>query len=229
MQFLNKPALLKTDCIDCSFEMFCTHQNAENEKNTFKQHQLKRKEIFHRPQDTFKSLYLINYGALKTYEIDAMGNELIHGLYLANEVYGYEAIYQGNYFFASMALSDTLICEIPYANFFELIKTKPELLHRILYLMSKQLTKDSYLKGITAQQKIAAFIIDLQSRLTSGEKPPFVLPMTYQDIGHYLTIATETVSRILSRFQKNQLLHIENKCIQILQQEKLLDIAKNMT
>ena len=221
-----KSVMTKSTCIQCSLAHFCLYNNKVGIKPQ-KRH-LKRKETLHRSLDAFTNLYAIEQGALKTYQTDPAGNELIQGLYLKNEVYGYEAIYTGHYLYSSSALTDTILCEISYPNFLELIRTEPELLNRILYLMSQQLVTGSYLKSTTAQQKLSAFLLDLSSRLSKNElHREFILPLSYQDIGNYLGLATETISRILSQFRKNEMISIVNKQIHFLQLDELKRIANH--
>lgn len=218
------PENAKPSCTPCSLALFCSYnQKAGGES---KRRQLKRKETLHAANSPFTNLYAIQCGAIKTYETDPAGNELIRGFYLKNEVYGYDAIYQGHYHFSSMALTETVVCEISYQNFIELIRSEPDVLTRSLYLMSQQLTIGSYLKFITAQQKLSAFLLDLSSRLSLNQFPSdFLLPMSYQDIGNYLGLATETISRLLSQFKKRQIISIENKHIYFIKPDELKTIA----
>lgn len=221
---MTKSMMNKPTCIQCSLAIFCSsNQEAGVEP---KQRHIKRKEILHHANDTFKNIYAIQHGALKTHETDSAGNEIIRELYLNNEVYGYDAIYNGHYLYSSTALTDTVLCEIPYPNFLELIRSEPELLSRILYLMSQQLTAGACLKFIKAQQRLAAFLIDLSTRLSSNRShPDFLLPMSYQDMGNYLGLATETISRILSQFKNSKIISIENKHIYFLQPDELKRLA----
>lgn len=216
---MNKPA-----CIQCQLVLFCSYNKKPGIEP--KQRYLKRKEILHRTHDTFTNLYTIQRGALKTHETDSAGNELIRELYLKNEVYGYGAIYKGHYLYSSTALTDTELCEIPYSHFLELIRSEPALLNRILYLISQQLAAGAYLKFIKAQQRVSAFLLDLSTRLSGNRShPDFLLPLSYQDIGSYLGLATETISRILLQFKNNKMISIENKHIYFLQPEELKRIA----
>ncbi|MBP9726084.1 MAG: helix-turn-helix domain-containing protein [Gammaproteobacteria bacterium] len=216
--------LSKFTCQQCSFGAFCF--GAEKSDIVTKHHHLKRKETLHLPGDVFKSFYAIQSGALKTFTTDVMSNEIIHGLYLQKEVYGYDAIYTERYVFSAEALSETVLCEIPYQSFLQLLQKKPNLLSRMLYLMSQQLTVSSYLQLLTAQQKIAAFLLDLRNRLSPhSEDPSFLLPMAYQDIGDYLGLATETVSRILSLFKKNGMIAIDNKKIHLFKIKQLQSVV----
>ncbi len=220
--------LQKTQCQHCSFGTFCL--NNETTEFAQKNKLLKKGEILHSANDKFRNLYAIKSGALKTYETDLMGNELIHGLYLKNEIYGYDAIYSGRYFFSAKALSDTLICEISYSEFLESLRCKPNFLPRILNLMSQQLTLGAYLKLVTAQQRVAAFLLDIYTRLfIEKSNSSFLLPMTYQDMGNYLGLATETISRTLSQFKKEKLIGIENKMIYFFELDEIKDIAEGFS
>ena len=211
-------------CQQCSFGAFCF--GAEKSDIVTKHHHLKRKETLHLPGDVFKSFYAIQSGALKTFTTDAMSNEVIHGLYLQKEVYGYDAIYTEHYVFSAEALSDTVLCEIPYQAFLQLLQKKPNLLSRMLYLMSQQLTVSSYLQLVTAQQKVAAFLLDLRNRLSPhSEDASFLLPMAYQDIGDYLGLATETVSRTLSLFKKKGLIAIDTKKLHLFELKQLQSVV----
>ena len=216
------------NCQQCSFGEFCF--GSEKSDIVTKHHHLKRNEILHVPGDVFKSFYAIQSGALKTFTTDAMSNETIHGLYLQKEVYGYDAIYTEHYVFSAEALSATVLCEIPYQSFLQLLQKKPNLLSRMLYLMSQQLTMSSYLQLVTAQQKVAAFLLDLRNRLSPhSEDASFLLPMAYQDIGDYLGLATETVSRTLSLFKKKGLIAIETKKMHLFELEQLQSVVNGFS
>lgn len=222
-------------CTGCTFSPFCfTEKKASKASKTahmaVKRHrQLRRKEMLCLPKNKFQNLYVIQQGALKTYQVEADGKELIRGFYLAGEILGYEAIYTNHYLFSAVALSDTLVCEIPYDNFLELLQTRPALQKRILNSISKQLNVGSYLVSTTAEQRLAAFLLDLAARLHPSEvKLEFILPMSRQDIGNYLRLTAETISRIFSRLQKSKIVSIHHKKIRLLESEKLQHIADGL-
>ncbi len=219
-------------CEHCTFSPFCNAQekssNWMNDNNhAVKQHfHLKKNEVFYLPQNTFRNLYAIQQGQLKTYQVDADGNELIRGFYFTSEILGFEAIYSRHYPFSVAALSETIICEIPYDNFLELLQLNSSLQKYILHLMSQQLSMGSYLGSIKAEQRLAAFLIDLANRLHPLDMQlKFALPMSRQDIGNYLKLSAETVSRLLSRFKENKIISIDHKSIELLQPEQLKLIA----
>lgn len=215
----------KSQCIQCSLATFCAY--SEKHGIETKRRVIKPKETLQFAHDKFTNLYVIESGALKTHETDLMGNEFIRGLYLKHEVYGYEAIYKGQYPFSSDALTKTIVCEISYQHFLTLLHSEPAFLGRVLYLLSQQLTARYYLNRLSAQQKLSAFILDLSARLLTKEPHlDFLLPISYRDIGSYLGLATETVSRVFSKLSKNNIISIQNKHIYLLDSHRLRLLAE---
>ena len=219
-------------CTDCTFAPFCMTEMKKsrwmNQINpAVKQHHhLKKHEALCLPQNMFRNLYVIARGILKTFHVDTEGNELIRGFYLSGEVLGFDAIYTRHYSFSAVALSETVVCEIPYDNFLELLHSSPSLQNHMLHLASQQLNIGSYLLSVTAEQRLAAFLIDLSTRLNpSNRQWTFLLPMSRQDIGNYLRLTAETISRLLSQFKENKIITVDHKKIQFLQPEKLKRIA----
>lgn len=226
--FMINTAPNRANCLRCNFDAVCTSheqqdESAEKKPMMVKRYlRLQRKELLCISQRKFNHFYVIREGALKTTQMEANGKELIRGFYFANEVLGYEAIYPGHYDFSAMALTETLVCEIPYENFLKSVNTKPQLQKQALYLISKQMNTGSYLALTTAKQRVAAFLIDLSIRLNLRESTlEFKLPMSQQDIGNYLRLTAETVSRIFSRFQKLGLINSHRQSIQLLEKEQL--------
>lgn len=217
-------------CTHCVLANFCLaepHRSIQSPLISQQQRRLKRNETLCLPHDKFQYLYVIQQGALKTYQVDVGGKELIRSFYFAGEILGYEAIYTGYYPFSAVALVDSLVCEIPYENFLELMKTKSLLQKQALYLISKQLNMGSYLIDISAEQRLAAFLIDLTKRLYPFSKQTdLALPMSREDIGNYLRLTAETVSRIFSRLKREKIIAINHKKIDFLNFKKLKHIAE---
>lgn len=219
-------------CEHCKFSSFCSADEKplgwmNPTSNAVKQHHyLKKNEVLYLPQNTFRSVYAIQSGQVKTYRLDTEGNELIRGFYFMGEILGLEGIHSQHYHCSAVALSDTVVCEIPYDNFLALLQLNPALQKRILYLMSQQLNAGSYLFSITAEQRLAAFLIDLAHRLHPVQlQLEFILPISRQDIGNYLKLSTETISRLLSQFKEKKIIAIDRRKIQFLQLEQLQRIA----
>lgn len=223
------------NCTACTFSSFCVPEektpSSTKNKNLVVRHrqQLKRKEAICAPHNKFQNLYVVQQGALKTYHVEADGKELIHGFYFAGEVFGYEAIHTGYYPFSAAAILGSVICQVPYQEFLETLDSKPEFQKEILSLMSQQLNRGSYLASTTAKQRLAAFLIDLSRRLHRPHiYSEFLLPMSHQDMGNYLKLTPETISRLLSQFQKNGIIQVDHKKISFLQLDKLKQIADGL-
>ncbi|RUR05422.1 helix-turn-helix domain-containing protein [Legionella sp. km772] len=221
-----------SSCSRCGFSPFCHLEEASPQwiyqiNSAVKQQLLlKKKQALYGSQNSFDSLYAIQSGCLKTYEIDKDGNELINGFYFPGEILGFEAIARGHYLFSAVALTETFVCEIPYSHFIELLASKSSLQKQVLYLMSQQLTTGAYLNLVTAEQRLAAFLIDLSKRLFVTEQPlEFSLPMSRQDIGNYLRLTAETISRLLTQFKTKKIISIEHKKIKFLQLAQLETLA----
>lgn len=229
---MNSSTVFKKTCGQCYFSSFCL-----DEKKTFKAHPLrhsliksrvvKRKEHLYFPKTKFQNLYIIRRGVVKTSQPEAGGKESIRSFYFSGEILGYESIYTGYYLTSAIALTDCAVCEIPYHNLLELIRTKPLMQKNILYLISRQLNMGSYLSVTTAEQRLAAFILDVASRLQPANAlTEFTLPMSRQDIGNYLRLTSETVSRLFTRFQRNKILTVTQKKVHLIKPEKLYEISE---
>lgn len=220
----------KTSCSHCSFTPFCqasvedidTCQESSLVVNTRK---LARNEVLCTRDHKFQSLFAIEQGAVKAYQVDSQGREHINSFYFAGEVLGYRAIHTGFYLSSVVALTDSVVCEMPYQRFLELLKHKPALNQQILALFSRQLTVGAYADSATAMQRIAAFIMDLSQRIRTSTSS-LHLPMSRQDIGNYLGLSGETVSRLLTRLQAEDVLSIDGKFIQIKDVIKLRNLAE---
>lgn len=210
-------------CQSCSMRLFCSH--LENDQLFLQQRTLKKNEVLHHARDKFTHLYAIRQGALKSQTSDYQGIERIHYLYLKDEIYGFDGIYNAYYPYETTAMCPTIICEISYPYFLELMHHNTQLLEASLQLMSQQLTANHYLQLHSAQQKVAAFLLDLAKRLHKLENELIVLPLVYQDIGNYLNLAPETISRVLAKFKQSNMISLSKKMMRILNLDKLKELA----
>ncbi len=215
------------NCSHCNFSPFCEGENQVNHEshcslNALVTHTrtLARNEMLCTRNNKFQSLFAIKSGAVKAYQVDSNGKEHIKAFYFAGEVLGYRAIHTGFYLSSVAALTDTVVCEVPYDSLLELLKVKPELNQPILALISKQLAAGSYVDASSAEQRVAAFIIDVTARI-GGASLSVKLPMSRMDIGNYLGLTAETVSRILMRLQDDGILLIDGKSVKIQDPDRL--------
>lgn len=181
--------------------------------------------------DTFTSLYAIRSGAIKTFSVDEDGEEHVIGFYLPGEMFGMDAISSNQHVSSAKALETTAICEIPFNRLEELSSQVHNLQSHMYRLLSREISADQDLQLLlskkTAEERIGNFLLNLSHRYQLRRLSPttFRLPMARTDIGNYLGLAVETVSRIFTRLQKNQILKVDGKEVEILDHAKLCEIA----
>ena len=153
------------------------------------------------------------------------------GFHLPGELLGLDAIQTSRHGCSARVLETSAICEIPFERFEELASTIPSLQHQMFRLLSKEIGEDTEMLALlgksTAEERVANFLLSLSSRFhrRGFSATDFFLSMSRQEIGSYLGLALETVSRLLTRFQDEGLLRVERKHVQILDLEGLKAIV----
>lgn len=168
--------------------------------------------------DRFEALYAVRRGAVKTFATDVDGNEHIHGFYEAGDLFGLDALHESRHPTAAQALVETDICVLPYAPLALLAAAEPRLLQCLMRLMSRDLHGAQALAGgFSAEQRIAAFLVQLAWRHRQRSEPSrrVTLHMGRREIGNYLRLVTETVSRVLTHFRDQGLIGVERREILI--------------
>ena len=190
----------------------------------------KNKSIFH-GGDPFRAVYAIRSGAVKSFCISDDGSEQVTGFYLPGEIFGWDGIDNNTHSNTATTLETTALCEIPFARFEEISRTMPILQKHFMRLMAKELTSDQELIGLlaksSAEERVASLLLSLSSRLKRQHlsATQFRLPMSRADIGNYLGLTVETVSRVFSRFQSFDLILCDKKEIEIINLNGLSALA----
>jgi CRP/FNR family transcriptional regulator len=188
---------------------------------------ISRGETLFRTGDPFDTLYAIRSGSLKTAVSNANGREQVMGLHLGGDALGLEGFDDGRHACRAIALEDSSVCLIPYPAFERACRETSGIQRRLLQLLSREVVRKSaqtlILGTLRADERVAALLLDISSRLArrgySGNE--FNLRLTRDDMGSFLGITLETVSRTLSRFQANGLLRATGKLIHILDFDRL--------
>lgn len=225
------------NCQSCSISELCLPFSLNDQELSTLDSIIDRKRPIHKGDKIFHdgqemhALYAIRSGTFKTYTVNEEGEEQITGFHLAGDLLGFDAIANSEHPSFAQALETAMVCEIPYDNLDTLSNTMPKLKKQVLRLMSKEIRTDqemlTLLNRKNAEQRVATFISSLSARyfargLSSKE---FRLTMTRSDIGNYIGLTVETISRLLNRFHKNQIIHVDGKLIKILDAKKLDDTA----
>ena len=224
-------------CQNCSISELCLPFSLNKQeldtldKIIDRKRPIQKDEALYQDGDKMTSLYAIRSGTFKTYMINRQGEEQITGFHLAGDLLGFDAIANTEHPSFAVSLETSMVCEIPYNTLDGLSNTMPKLKKQILRLMSVEIRSDqemlSLLNRKNAEQRLATFIMSLSTRhrargLSSTE---FRLTMTRSDIGNYIGLTVETISRLINRFNKAEILKIEDKLVTILDETKLIMTA----
>ena len=181
--------------------------------------------------DKFRNLHAIRFGHFKTYQINPSGEEQITGFQMAGELLGMDAIGADRHHCYAVALEDSEVCEIPFSRLEELFGQIPTLLHHFHRIMSQEITREQsvmlLLGNMRAEQRFAVFLDNLSSRYAARGYSPsgFQLRMSREDIGNYLGLTIESISRLLSRFKKLGLLKVDKREVQLLDSSSIKSMA----
>lgn len=192
---------------------------------------LHKGDYLYRMEDDFHSVYAVRSGTIKTIAITNSGLEQVTGFYLPGEILGLDGVGSGNYTNSALALETSAICEIPFDKMDELGKEVPNLNRHLFRLLGKEINADQQLITLlsknNAEERVATLLLSISSRNAQRNLSPtsFRLPMSRADIGNYLGLTVETVSRTLTRFQKEGLIVADKKEIQITDIDALRKVA----
>lgn len=232
------PGAQHINCQNCSISELCLPFTLNDQELNTLDEIIDRKRPFHKGDKIFTdgqemhALYAIRSGTFKTFTVNEQGEEQITGFHLAGDLLGFDAIADSEHKSFAQALETSMICEIPYNNLDKLSNTMPKLKKQVLRLMSNEIRTDqemlTLLNRKNAEQRVATFLVSLSDRyhargLSAAE---FRLTMTRSDIGNYIGLTVETISRLLNRFHKNGLIKVDGKLISILDIDELIDCAE---
>lgn len=193
---------------------------------------LQKGEYLYRSGETFQSVYAVRSGTVKAVNITNDGQEQVTGFYLPGEVLGMDGIAHNHYTNSAIALETSAVCEIPFSRLEDLSLKLPTLQRHFFQLMSREITSDQQLITLlsknSADERITSLLLSISTRNHHRQlsATSFRLPMSRSDMGNYLGLTIETVSRVLSRLQKSNLITVDKKEIHILDMAGLKKIAK---
>lgn len=183
---------------------------------------LKRGQHLYRAGDPFVSIFAVKTGFFKTDVLTEDGRDQVTGFQMAGEILGMDGISTETHSCNAVALEDSEICPIPFTELEMLSSKIHSLQHHLHKVMSREIVRDHgvmmLLGSMRAEERLAAFLLNLSQRFTARGYSPaeFHLRMTREEIGSYLGMKLETVSRAFSRFQDEGLIFVQQKHIRIL-------------
>lgn len=181
--------------------------------------------------DPFTAVYAVRAGTVKTYVVDDEGREQVLGFHLPGELVGLNAIHPQRYPCNAVALDEVTLCRFSFSAMAALATQVPDLQAKLFDLLSADIARSAVLAGdYSADERIASFLLGLSERFAARGYSPrrFRLTMSRTDIANYLRLATETVSRVLQRFDHDGLVAVDRREIELVAPDRLKHLARRV-
>ncbi|MDW5442780.1 helix-turn-helix domain-containing protein [Polaromonas sp. SM01] len=219
---------LTTQCSACHLRDLCLPCGMTDadlgrlDRLRFGRSKVKAGQALYHAGDRFGFIYAVRSGTFKSSLTLADGREQVSGFQMAGELMGLDGVAHGAHASGAIALEDSEICAIPYAHLTELTAESSGLQNVVGRLMSREIVREHSLMlllgSMNAEERLAAFLLNLSQRLKARGYSPseFHLRMSRAEIGSYLGMKLETVSRTFSAFQQQGLLEVDKRHIRII-------------
>lgn len=223
--------LESTHCSTCMMGHVCvpvgmpTHEVAQLDDLVKERIRIEKGQVLFQHGDVLDALFGLRTGSLKTQITEASGEHQITGFYLPGEIIGLDGMMEGSHSSSAVAMEDSEVCVVRLDAIDEISRYVPSLQQQIRRLMSKEIVRSHQvllaLGSMRSEQRLAAFLINLSQRLTAlgYSSSESIMRMSREEIGNYLGLTLETVSRLFSRFAREGLIRVNQREI------KILDIA----
>jgi len=223
----------KAACADCAMRRVCMSSELEGpdlarfEDLARTTRQIKAGAHLYRSGDESLSLYAVRSGFIKTSTVTDDGREQVTGFHMLGEIIGLDMIGGGIYANAAIALEDSNVCEISLSALEKLSHDVPMLQRKLYNMIGARFRHEReallLLGTMRAEDRVASFLLNIGQRYASRgfSQVRFVLRMSRAEIGSYLGLRLETVSRLFSKFQTEGLLRVDNRFVEILDPEGL--------
>jgi len=183
--------------------------------------------------EKFTSLYAIRTGFFKTCIATEDGRDQVTGFQMAGEVIGLDGIVNDHHTCDAVALEDAEVCVMPFDRIEEISREVNALQHHVHKIMSREIVREHgvmlLLGSMRAEERLAAFLLNLVQRLHARgfSQHELILRMTREEIGSYLGLKLETVSRTFSKFVEDGIVEVKQRHVHILEPEALKRIVNN--
>jgi CRP/FNR family transcriptional regulator, anaerobic regulatory protein len=199
----------------------CAEDLARVENVVYARRRVKRGDALFNAGADFNAIYAIRSGFFKTSLVDAEGREQVTGFSMGGELMGLEGLGSGKYHGTAIALEDSEVCILPYALVEQMAHEIPALQRQLHAVLAREIVRDHgvmmLLGSMRAEERLATFLLNLSKRFVRRgfSASDFQLRMTREEIGSYLGLKLETVSRLFSAFQKDGLIDVQQKHVRI--------------
>ena len=218
----------EVSCTSCSLRELCLPaglciDDLERVENiVYARRRIKRGEALFNAGAPFNAVYAIRSGFFKTSVVDREGREQVTGFFMGGELVGLDGLGSGAYNGTAVALEDSEICVLPYALMEKLSHEVPALQRHLHSVLAREIVRDHgvmlLLGSMRAEERLATFLLNLSKRFVRRgySASDFHLRMTREELGSYLGLKLETVSRLFSQFQADALIDVQQKHVRIL-------------
>jgi CRP/FNR family transcriptional regulator, anaerobic regulatory protein len=232
-----KPDAFKVACSSCNLRELCLPVGLAKpdlerlDALVATRRAVPRGETLFRSGDAFTSLFAVRTGFFKTCVSSEDGRDQVTGFQMAGELLGLDGISTDHHSCDAVALEDSQVCIIPYSQLEDLSREFTDLQHQFHKIMSREIVRDHgvmlLLGSMRAEERLAAFLLNLTQRLQARgfSASSLILRMTREEIGSYLGLKLETVSRTFSKFQDDGLLEVKQRQIRIVDQSGLQQLV----
>jgi CRP/FNR family transcriptional regulator len=219
---------LKASCSNCGLRELCLPIGLSAgdlkrlDQLVYARRKIRRGEDLYRAGNAFGAIYAIRSGFFKNDLVFADGREQVMGFHMSGDILGVDGIGADHYACNAVALEDSEVCVIPFIRLEEISREVRGLQHLFHQLMGREMLRYQGVKmllgGARAEVRVAAFLLNLSQRFEARgySASEFNLRMTREDLGSFLGLQLETVSRLFSKFQRAKLLDVMQKYIRIL-------------
>lgn len=224
-------------CQDCSLYQLCLPVEIDGadlellDRIIRRRRPLRRGEYLFRAGDPLRAVYAVRSGSVKTFTCSSAGDDHVTGFHLPGELIGLDAIGAGVHPCSARALETSSVCEVAYEGLEDLSMKIRGLQRQLLRLMSREIHHDEKMMALLAQtaaeERLAALLLDMSGRFRERgfSARIFRLSMSRNEIGSYLGLAVETVSRLFTRLQAEGLLSVQHRHVKIHDMERLHRLA----
>ena len=230
---MSKGSEFSIHCQSCSFSHLCLPVSLNKTELDSLDDIIERKKPLHKHDklvkagDKFNSLYAVRAGSFKSFVSSKDGEEQIIGFHFPGDIIGFDALRENAHQSYTQALETAMVCELPYETLDKMAVQFPKLRHQIMSFMSAEIKQDHDLMMLlnkrTAEERLIYFLAHLSKRFEDRGFSPrqYNLSMTRNEIGNYLGLTVETISRLLTRFQKEGIIKVDGKLITIIDFEAM--------
>src|SRR5262245_61085986 len=235
------PSVIKVACSNCNLRELCMpiglseEELAKIDQLIATRRKVKRKTALFRNGERFHALYAIRTGVFKTCVTAEDGRDQVTGFQMAGEIVGLDGIVNDQHTCDAVALEDSEVCVLPFDRIGELSREVGALQHHLHRIMSREIVREHgvmlLLGTMRAEERLAAFLLNLVQRLQARgfSRSELVLRMTRQEIGSYLGLKLETVSRTFSKFVEDGILEVRQRHVRILETDALRTIVNRQS